>query len=453
MPIEKALIVDDEKILRNFLKEALQRHGIKVTLAEDGRQAIDLIKSNSFDIIITDMKMPYHNGLEVLKQAKIADKNSLVILITAHGSIEDAVEAIQSGAFHYLIKPFSLDEIEAVLEKTKEHLNLIHENNFLKEEITTYTSHENVIAYDPAMKQLLKKANQIAKSNASVFISGESGTGKEVIASLIHRLSKRCNESFITVNCAAIPDTLIESEFFGHEKGAFTGALQKRIGRFERADRGTLFLDEITETPVSLQPKLLRAIQEMEFERLGGNSTIKVDVRFISTTNRNMEEAIKSKLFREDLYYRLNVLPIHIPPLRHRKKDIIPLAEFFIQKYITRHGGVNKRLTDDSKQKLLGYHFPGNVRELNNVIERAIVLSENNLINADLLFIESKDKAESSTSLKEIEKVHILKTLQKVNDNKTKAAKILGISVRTLRNKISSYSKTGFNKAKENSFH
>jgi len=442
MPIEKALVVDDEKILRNFLKDSLKRHGIKVTLAEDGRQAIDLIKSNSFDIIITDMKMPYHSGLEVLRQAKLSDKNSIVILITAHGSIEDAVEAIQSGAFHYLIKPFSLDEIEAVLEKAKEHLSLINENDFLKEEITTYASNENVIASDPIMRQLIKKAHQIAKSDSSVFISGESGTGKEVIARLIHRLSKRQHEQFITVNCAAIPDTLIESEFFGHEKGAFTGALQKRIGRFERADRGTLFLDEITETPISLQPKLLRAIQEMEFERLGGNSTIKVDVRFISTTNRNMEEAIKSKLFREDLYYRLNVLPIHIPPLRQRKKDIIPLAEFFIQKYIKRHGGTNKILTEDAKQKLLKYHFPGNVRELNNVVERAIVLSENESIDESLLFIETKDTNETSSTLKEIEKIHILKTLKKVNDNKTKAAKILGISIRTLRNKINFYSRS-----------
>ena len=439
MSIERALIVDDEKILRNFLKDSLQRHGIKVTLAEDGKKALDLLKSSSFDIVITDMKMPYHSGLEVLKQAKIIDSNCIVVLITAHGSIENAVEAIQAGAFHYLIKPFALDEIEAVLKKAQEHLSLLHENSFLKEEITTYASHGNVIASDPIMKQLIKKANQIAKSDASVFISGESGTGKEVIARLIHRLSKRCREPFITVNCAAIPDTLIESEFFGHEKGAFTGALQKRIGRFERADSGTLFLDEITETPTSLQPKLLRAIQEMEFERLGGNNTIKVDVRFISTTNRNMEEAIKSKLFREDLYYRLNVLPIHIPPLRQRKKDIIPLAEFFIQKYLTRHGGSSKKLTDDAKQKLLDYHFPGNVRELNNVIERAIVLSENDLISSDLLFIEPKDKVESSATLREIEKVHILKTLEKVNNNKTKASKILGVSVRTLRNKISSY--------------
>jgi two-component system, NtrC family, response regulator AtoC len=441
--IKKALIVDDEKIIRNFLKNALQRENIDVQLAHNGKDALKILNSNSFDVVITDLKMPDISGLEILKYLKEQDQNCLVILITAHGSIENAIEAIQHGAFYYLVKPFSVDEIEAVLKKATDHIGLINENNYLKEEIISYSTSDNAVAVDPAMKQVIKKAKQIAKSNAGVFISGESGTGKEVIARLIHKNSKRKNAPFITVNCAAIPDTLIESEFFGHEKGAFTGALQRRIGRFERADSGTLFLDEITEIPISLQPKLLRAIQELEFERLGGNETLKVDVRFISTTNRNMDEAIQSKLFREDLYYRLNVIPLHIPALRYRKKDIIPLAEFFIQKYLIRHGGKNKSLTDQAKEKLLDYHFPGNVRELNNVIERAIVLSEEETINADLLFTEIDDNIEAKTTktLKEVEKNHILKTLKKVANNKTKAAQVLGISLRTLRNKINDYAK------------
>jgi two-component system response regulator AtoC len=389
MPIEKVLVVDDEELIRHFLKETLSRKNLEVTIAADGKEAFAALKKTSFDLLITDMKLPDTTGIEILKKAKELNPNTMVIVITAFGTIENAVEAMKLGAFTYLIKPFCADTIESALEKVKEHILLISENQYLRQQVASGGRHNKskIICESPAMLQILAQVAQVAKSNASVFISGESGTGKEVIAQAIHDQSLRSAQPYIKVNCAAVPETLMESEFFGHEKGAFTGASTKRLGRFELGNTGTLFLDEITEIPISLQAKLLRAIQEQEFERVGGSKPVKVDVRLISTTNRNIKEAIQNKVIREDLYYRLNVVPIHIPTLKERREDILPLANYFLERASLENKLKLKILTDSAKKKLLEYAFPGNVRELGNIIERAAVMSTSNEITDSDLFL------------------------------------------------------------------
>lgn len=388
MTIEKILIVDDELIVRNFLAETLRRKNFDVTVAENGKKALALCQDHTFDVVITDMKMPDITGLEVLKKVKELAPKTVVIIITAFGSIENAVDAMRHGAFNYLLKPFSPDTIEAVIEKAREHLNLVEENTYLRQQLSTSRPGMKVIAESAAIRKVIEDAKSVATSNTNVFIHGESGTGKEVIAQIIHNSSLRSSRPFIKVNCAAVPETLIESEFFGHEKGAFTGATARRLGRFELANNGTLLLDEITETPMSLQAKLLRVTQEQEFERVGGTRPIKVDVRLISTSNRDMKGAISEKRIREDLYYRLDVVPLHIPPLRDRKEDIIPLAEYFLEKTAAENNREKKTLTAEAKKKLIAYSWPGNVRELSNVIERAVVLDRGKQVAPEHLYIE-----------------------------------------------------------------
>lgn len=443
MAIQKILIVDDEMLMRSFLQEALKRKNFDIRIAENGGMAIDILEQEDFDLIITDIKMPIKGGMDILQYAKEKNPSTLVIMMTAHGTIENAVDAMQKGAFNYLIKPFSLETIETLVDKANEHLTLMKENIFLRKELLSTP----FIAESSVMKEILNQLEKIAKSNASVFISGESGTGKEVIAEAIHHLSLRSQNPFIRVNCAAIPETLIESEFFGFEKGAFTGANAKKEGRFELAHNGTLLLDEITEIPLSLQPKLLRAIQEMEFERVGGTRPIKVNIRFIATTNRNMKEAIAKGIFREDLFYRLNVMPIHIPPLRERKEDVLALANYFIKKFCLENHKPIKTLSSSAEQKLLSYPWPGNVRELANIIERTIVLDfasqiEKEHIQLDCLSSPA-EKGDISQlvglSLQEIEKRLILATLKKENNHRINTAKTLGITIRTLRTKLKLY--------------
>lgn len=457
MTIERILIIDDEEIVRQFLYETLHRAHYDVVMAENGKEGLTLFKEGSFDLVFTDMKMPDITGLEVLKKVKELSPQTIVIVITGYGSIENAVEAMRFGAFHYLIKPFSQDIIETVIEKAKEHQKLLDENAFLRRESAKNGADSDfqVISESFEMKKILKDVSRIARSNANVFISGESGTGKEVIAQAIHTESLRAGQPFIKVNCAAIPETLVESEFFGHEKGAFTGANQRRIGRFELAHGGTLLLDEVTEIPLTVQAKLLRAIQEQTFERVGGSKPIRVDVRIISTSNRDVKQAIEQKILREDLYYRLNVVPIHLSPLRQRREDILPLAHFFAQKMCRENHKEAARLTAEAERKLLSYSWPGNVRELANVIERAVVMSSGTEISPDLIFVEATDvqavpastqpPAESrppvGMSLYELEKALILETLEAHQQNRTKAAEILGISTRTLRNKLQEYAK------------
>jgi two-component system response regulator AtoC len=444
MAIQKILIVDDEMLMRSFLQETFKRKNYEIYVAENGSMAFDLISKEDFDLIITDIKMPIKNGMEILEYAKEKNPSCQVIMMTAHGTIENAVEAMQKGAFNYLIKPFSFETIEMLVEQAENHLSLMKENQFLKKEFLS----QPFIAESPFMKDLSKQLDKIAKSQASVFISGESGTGKEVIAQAIHNLSNRSKQNFIRVNCAAIPESLLESEFFGYEKGAFTGANSKKEGRFELADKGTLLLDEITEIPLSLQPKLLRAIQEMEFERVGGTKPIKVDIRFIATSNRNMKEAISQGIFREDLFYRLHVMPIHIPPLRERKEDILALTDYFLQKFCLENHKALKTFSSEAKEKLLSYPWPGNVRELANIIERTVVLDFGSVIEKEHIHLDcihdlNNDpqtdlSSHVGSSLLEMEKKLILATLQK-EKNKQKVADILGISMKTLRTKLKTY--------------
>lgn len=462
MTIEKILIVDDEMIVRNFLAETLRRKHFDVTTAESGQKAIAALKDTAFDMVITDMKMPDLTGIDILRKVKELSPHTIVVVITGFGSIENAVEAMRFGAFNYLIKPFSPDTIEALIEKAQEHTSLVEENSYLRQQISSggNRSPTKVIGESPAIKQILADVALVAKSNASVFIHGESGTGKEVIAQAIHQSSPRAGRPFIKVNCAAIPETLIESEFFGHEKGAFTGANARRLGRFELANGGTLLLDEITEIPLGLQAKLLRVIQEQEFERVGGTKPVKVDVRLISTSNRDIKEAIDKKIIREDLYYRLNVVPVLLPPLRERKEDILPLAEYFLQKISQENHRKIKTLSPAAAKKLLAYSWPGNIRELANIIERAVVMDSGHEVTPEHLFIDVK-KEESSkdnprlkskeekptekpsfptgTTLQDLEKKLIIETLEAQQHNRTKTAEMLGISQRVLRNKIIEY--------------
>lgn len=439
MSIENILIVDDEILVRNFLLEALKRKGFGVASAENGLKALQIIKEQSFDMVITDMKMPGMTGLELLKQIKETSPQTLVIVITAFGTIENAVEAMKSGAFHYLIKPFSIESLLANIEKANEHIALVAENHYLRDQVAPDPYLHPIIAESRAMKKILEDIQHIAKTNANVFITGETGTGKEVAAHLVHFNSQRSNKPFIKVNCAAIPESLIESEFFGHEKGAFTGAANKRLGRFELANGGSLLLDEITEVPISLQAKLLRVIQEQEFERVGGSKALKVDVRLISTSNRDIREAISQKILREDLYYRLNVVPILLPPLRDREEDILPLAHCFIEKTCKENHFERKRLSLDAQKKLLSYPWPGNVRELANVMERAIVMNKEKTIEAHHLYLDNPIiQQKPMKTLVELEKECINEALQ-THKTQLQAAEQLGISLNVLKGKMIDY--------------
>lgn len=381
MKIEKVLIVDDEAIMRNFLVETFKREGIETVAAINGKEALEYLRKQKFDLVMTDMNLPEATGMEVLKKVKETMPETLVVVITAFGSIENAVEAMKLGAFDYLLKPFSLEAIEAILEKAQAFLSLLHEKE--------PSSAAEMIAQSPVMLKIIEEAKRIADSNANVFIHGESGTGKEEIARLIHLHSPRAQRPYVKVNCAAVPATLIESEFFGHEKGSFTGANARKLGRFELAHGGTLLLDEISEVPLALQPKLLRVIQEKEFERVGGTKPIHVDVRLISTSNRKVKDLLEGQILREDLFYRLNVVPIYLPPLRERVEDIVPLAQFFIEKACEQNHRTPKALSLEAVEKLMHYRWPGNVRELSNVIERAVVMSRASELSSGDLSMEA----------------------------------------------------------------
>ncbi len=444
MSVHKVLIVDDEPLVRDFLVETVSRRGIEATAAEDGYKAVELLGDNDYDLVITDMKMPGMTGIDLLKKIKEVSPQTIVVVITAYATVENAVEAMKLGAFNYLLKPFTPDTIETIIDKAGEHLTMLNENNYYRQQSGVDS---DIIIESQSMKKIMDNIAQISQSNASVMITGESGTGKEVIAQAIHSKSTREKGPYIKVNCAAVPETLIETEFFGHEKGAFTGAHAKRLGRFELADQGTLLLDEVTEVPILLQAKLLRAIQEQEFERVGGVKPIKVSVRIVATSNRDIQEALVNRVLREDLYYRLNVIPIHIAPLRERTEDVIPLANYFIEKTSLSNHQPTKKLSQDAMDKLLRYQWPGNVRELANVIERAVVIDNSNTITAEQLFLSTNAQQPPTRlpvgmSLQELEKQLIIETLQSHKNNRTRTAEILGISVRTLRNKLHEYELT-----------
>ncbi|RMF57593.1 MAG: sigma-54-dependent Fis family transcriptional regulator [Calditrichaeota bacterium] len=447
--LPEILVVDDEPLISNMLYEALTKKKYGVTVTETGTAALEQLKKHRYDLIITDLYLPDVNGIEILKTAKNRFADCGVIVITAHSSVESAVEAMRMGAYDYLTKGFSLDEIELTVEKFFKYQRLVTENELLRSELGNLYGIENIIGKSPKMQEVFETVEMVAPTNVTVLIQGASGTGKELIAKAIHRCSSRRDGPFIKTNCAAMPEGLIESELFGHEKGAFTGALRSTKGRFEMADGGTLLLDEISEIKPSLQAKLLRVLQEKEFERVGNPETLQVDVRVIATTNRDLTEEIKKGNFREDLFYRLNVVPITLPLLRERKEDIPLLVEHFIEKYARENGRDVTGIADEALEHLLQHDWPGNVRELENTIERAVVVcKEATIRRKHLYFANGQSKMPAKTdaikfpaglTLREMEKHLILHTLHQENGNRTRAAEKLGITVRTLRNKLREY--------------
>jgi DNA-binding NtrC family response regulator len=381
------LIADDEASIRRVLEAAFSKDGFHVLTAPNGKSALDLVASNRIDLLVSDLIMPDMTGVELLRCVKELQPHCAAIMITAFGTIKTAVEAMKLGAYNYITKPFELDEVRAQVKQALAHQALQEENAQLKQQLKTNYRFENIIGSSGKMQELFKVIERAADSRATVLIRGESGSGKELVARALHYNSSRAFKPFIAVSCAALPETLLESELFGHEKNAFTGAVAQKPGRFELANHGTLFLDEIAEIPPSLQVKLLRVLQEKEFERIGGTKSIKVDVRLVAATNKDLEAAVAAREFREDLYYRLQVIQVFVPPLRERREDIPALVEHFIAKYNQENDRQVKAISPEALELLMRYPFPGNVRELENAIERAVVLAEKEatIITPDLL--------------------------------------------------------------------
>ncbi|RLA80458.1 MAG: sigma-54-dependent Fis family transcriptional regulator [Deltaproteobacteria bacterium] len=434
----KVLVVEDEREMQRALEAVLEGCGLRVSTAEDGLHAVTKFKQDLYDLVIADVRMPRMSGLELLKEIKRISPLTPVVLLTAYGTVEGAVNAMKEGAFDYIEKPFSPEVLEEVVKRA-----LASRPEEEKQKRRT------IIAQDPKMLELLEVARTIAPSTAPVLISGESGTGKELLARYIHEQSQRRGRPFVAVNCAALPEGLLETELFGHERGSFTGAVAQKKGKFELAHRGTLLLDEVSEMPLALQAKILRALQEGEIDRVGGTKPVAVDVRVIATTNRDLVEEVHKGRFREDLFFRLNVVPLHIPPLRERKGDIPLLANFFLEKYAALNGKGIKGFSPETMKLLEEYSWPGNVRELENVVHRAVLLAKGPVIEPKDLVIDEglvsriDPPIKPGTSLKEMERWLILETLKKVGGNRTQAAKLLGVSVRTIRNKLKEYKING----------
>jgi len=458
MSIQKILVVDDDNLSRQFLVEAVKSLGFQVAIARDGNEGFELARNTSPDIVLTDLRMPGSDGLQLVERLKNEMPGLPVVVITAHGTVETAVQAMRRGAVDFLMKPCTADTLQLVLRRIERTSKLERENEYLRQEVLGAGS--RTIAESPAMQETVRSAQRIAKSKGTVLVTGESGTGKERIAQMIHQESNRASAPFVRVNCAALSENLLESELFGHEKGAFTGAIKSREGRFELADGGTLLLDEIGEISPALQAKLLRVLEEEEFERVGGTATIKVDVRVIATTNRDLAAEVKAGRFREDLYYRLHVLPIHVAPLRERSKDVLPLARHFLTHFARTQGTNELTLSTAAEQKLLQWTWPGNVRELENVLQRAVVLSQGTTIEpTDIAFgaatgpvgvlqggvasIPAALPALANRPLADIEREAILETLASTGGNKTEAARRMGVSARTLSNKMKLWRQLG----------
>lgn len=438
------LVIEDEKLMRVTIEDSLKASGYRVIACENGTDGLTAFKDQTCDIVVTDIRLPDMSGLDILREIT-RTSDIPVIVMTAFGTIKDAVEAMKDGAFDYITKPFSLDEFRMLIERALEMNRLREDNIRLRKDIRRFFCFPNLIGESAAMKKVFSLIEKVAAADSTVLILGESGTGKELIATTIHYQSGRKDKPLIKINCAALPETLIESELFGHEKGAFTGAIRRKPGRFELANNGTIFLDEIGDMPLSTQTRLLRVIQEKTIERVGGTETLSVDVRVLTATNRNLEEEVKAGRFREDLYYRLNVIPVTIPPLRERREDIPALLDFALGKCRSR-SAKTERFSKDAMAALLQYDYPGNVRELENIVEYGATLAASEIIEKDDLPANVSKKAERNAPvvLAEVaaaaEKEHITRILGLANGNKTKAAEMLGISRKTLWEKMNSYS-------------
>src|SRR6185295_829464 len=439
------LVADDDPGLRESRERTLTREGYKVVLASDGRAALERVQAGGVDLIVTDLRMPGLTGLELLRAAKAIMPDVDVILLTAFGTVEEAVQAMKGGAYDFLTKPFRREQLIKLVDKALERRDLIEQNKALKKQLEDIRAKGQMIGSSPSFRRMLTLVEQVADSSATILIQGESGAGKELVARAIHERSGRRNGPFVAVNCAALPETLLESELFGYEKGAFTGAAGRKDGRFELANGGTLFLDEVADLSLVTQPKILRMLQEGEFERLGGTRTIKVDVRIVTATNQDLAQMVRDKRFREDLYYRLKVISINVPPLRERREDIPVLAHHFVRIYAAKNNRKLEGLTDEAVRQLEAYSWPGNVRELENVVERAVVLARGSRIEvADLPpdiagatpLPEGVLSVRIGTPLAEVTARLLEETLRVTKGNKTLTARLLGIDVRTVSRKL-----------------
>ncbi len=477
MPIEKIIVLEDELIARKSLEQHLRARRYDVAAVSTLAAAEEYLAKDNFDLVFLDVRLPDGEGTDLLKALQSRPQRPLAVITTGFGSVESAVECMRNGAFDYLIKPFSIDQLDIVLKKAENFTQILRVNQYLSRE--DEDSGYELLGDSPAMEQLRQLIRKVGRTQATALIQGESGTGKELVARALYNESPRANAPFIKINCAAIPENLIESEFFGHERGAFTGALNKREGRFELAHGGTILLDEISEISPQVQAKLLRVLQEREFERVGGNRTIKVDVRVLATTNRHLEQSVERKEFRQDLFFRLNVVPIQVPPLRERREDIPVLASRFLQRFSRKHGVGARAISDTCLATLRNHSWPGNVRELQNVIERAVILcGDGHVVEGEHLGLTTilapviprevqpltpqpasavpqtsapaaapaapepsaaPAPAQNFLTLAELEKQHIISALARCNNNRTQAARVLEISVRTLRNKLNEY--------------
>src|SRR2546425_7422268 len=457
--MEPLLLVEDKTELRAMLRKALERSGFRVEEAPDGSAAIQKLRSKRYQMVVTDLKMPGASGLDVLRESKQADSTIPVILLTAFGSVEEAVAAMKEGAFDFIQKPVDLDHLKLLVERATRQQELLRENLILREEFSARYGFPRIVGESPAMKAVSQQLQRVAPTDSTVLLLGESGTGKELFARAIHHLSNRREQPFIALNCAAIPEGLVENELFGHERGAFTGAGNRKAGKIEMAQRGTLFLDEIGELPLASQAKLLRVLEERRFERVGGTQSIDVDLRIVVATNRDLQKLAEEKLFREDLYFRISAVPMTIPPLRERGNDVLLLADHFLEKFSREFGKPGLELSADARDRLLHYRWRGNVRELQNTLERAVVLADGLSIRAESLQLPAlKPDAEKlpagmlaenfnwEGSLEEVtgraashvEKVLLENTMRECKWNKTRAAEKLGVSPKTLLAKLRS---------------
>jgi two-component system response regulator PilR (NtrC family) len=452
---DRILVADDEQSMREFLDIMLKKEGYKVSLASNGEEVLKLIDKDLFDLVLLDVRMPKLDGIGVLKKIKITSPETIVIMITAYASADTAIKAMKEGAYDYITKPFKVEEIKLIIKNALEKKNLQKENLLLKQVVRDRYRFGSIIGQSSKMLALYDLLEKIAPTKTNILVTGESGTGKELVAKAIHYNSSRKDKPFVTLNCGAIPESLIESELFGHMKGAFTDAIATKKGLFEMADEGTIFLDEISELPFLMQVKLLRILQDKEFKRVGGTDDIRVDVRIISATNKDLEEAVKEKRFREDLFYRLNVIQVKMPPLRDRKEDIPILAAHFLKKYSEELSKTILKISPEALNMLLNYEYPGNVRELQNIIERAVALGNGNELTPQHLSsyldeqIQSKRGAieldippegiDLEKVIEEIERALLLKALNRTKGIKKKAAELLRINFRSMRYRLEKY--------------